>query len=143
MEQQEKYSKMDLEIIYYKYLNECADFLANYEMFETERGTYKYFTKEQFIDKLNTNDLFYKKWYSMLQQTPVEWLMDKLKFIDRNTYNTIYEDYFSQAKELEKKQIMKTAIQCHFEGVRQSMKTIEEYIAYGEQYYNETYKNKE
>jgi hypothetical protein len=40
---------------------------------------------------------------------------------------------------MEKEQITKTARQCHFEGVRQSAKTSEEYIAYGEQYYTQTY----
>jgi hypothetical protein len=46
-----------------------------------------------------------------------------------------------ECKEIEKEQIMKTARQCHFEGVRQSAKNSEEYLQYGEQYYNETYDN--
>lgn len=43
---------------------------------------------------------------------------------------------------MEKQNIIKTAINCHFEGVRQSAKTSEDYLKYGEQYYNETFKNK-
>ena len=51
----------------------------------------------------------------------------------------ILDKLCEQAKQMEKEQIMKAARQCHFEGVRQSAKTSEEYIAYAEQYYNETY----
>jgi hypothetical protein len=71
------------------------------------------------------------------KQTAVEWLEDKLPTIFKEI--TINKQLLEQAKEMEKEQITKTARQCHFEGVRQSAKTSEEYIAYGEQYYNETY----
>jgi hypothetical protein len=49
-------------------------------------------------------------------------------------------DLFEQAKEMEKEQIMRTARQCYFEGVRKRTKTTEELIEYAEQYYNETFK---
>lgn len=41
--------------------------------------------------------------------------------------------------QLEKEQIMKAARQCHFEGLRQTGKNSEEYLKYGNDYYNETY----
>jgi len=71
------------------------------------------------------------------KQTAVEWLENQLKLRanDWIEVNLAIE----QAKEMEKEQIMKTARQCHFEGVRQSAKTSQEYIDYSEQYYNETY----
>jgi hypothetical protein len=73
----------------------------------------------------------------MSKQTAVEWLFEQLweEPQDKFTWYALLK----QAKEMEKEQITKTARQCHFEGVRQSAKTSEEYIAYGEQYYNETY----
>lgn len=42
-------------------------------------------------------------------------------------------------KAIEKEQIMKTAIKCHFEGVRQPAKTSQGYIDYAEQWYEQTY----
>jgi hypothetical protein len=73
----------------------------------------------------------------MSKQTAVKWLFEQLweEPKDKFTWYVLLK----QAKEMEKEQITKTARQCHFEGVRQSAKTSEEYIAYGEQYYNETY----
>ena len=65
-------------------------------------------------------------------QTAVDWLVEEL-----GLYH--YRFLVKQAKQMEKEQIMKAARQCHFEGVRQSAKTSEEYIAYAEQYYNELY----
>ena len=76
--------------------------------------------------------------------TAVEWFAKQvlrsrqLGFISNEKFNELLE----QAKEMEKQNIIKTAINCHFEGVRQSAKTSEEYIEYGEQYYNEKFKNK-
>ena len=52
-----------------------------------------------------------------------------------------FERWFEQAKEMEKEQIMRTARQCYFEGVRKRAKTTEELIEYAEQYYNETFKS--
>jgi hypothetical protein len=69
------------------------------------------------------------------KQTAVEWLALYIKGIT----NLNCDEVIEQAKEMEKEQIMKTARQCHFEGVRQSAKTSQEYIDYSEQYYNETY----
>lgn len=79
----------------------------------------------------------------MKQQTAVEWLIDN--WIKFNDIDIELDDFanlrplLEQAKQMEKEQIMKAARQCHFEGVRQSAKTSEEYIEYAEQYYNETY----
>ena len=84
------------------------------------------------------------------QQTAVEWLVEQLVELDKQLDGRRKNDdatvlklnptkLFEQAKEMEKEQIMKTARQCHFEGVRQSAKTSQEYIDYAEQYYNETF----
>jgi NCAIR mutase (PurE)-related protein len=75
-------------------------------------------------------------------QTPVEWLQEQYnqcpKYEER-----IYEQDWEQAKEMEKEQIMRTARQCYFEGVRKRAKTTEELIEYAEQYYNETFKQEQ
>jgi len=72
-------------------------------------------------------------------KTALEWLEDTL-YPYLNKEDKEYTDVlFNKAKEMEKEQIMKTARQCHFEGVRQSAKTSQEYIDYAEQYYNETF----
>jgi hypothetical protein len=34
------------------------------------------------------------------KETPVRWLVDKLKFIDKNSYNELY-DHFNQALQME------------------------------------------
>ena len=62
--------------------------------------------------------------------TAVEWLYERLeRMIPRTAlYNMDKEDYFKQAKEMEKKQII-DAKDCWFEDERD-----------GEQYYSETYK---
>jgi hypothetical protein len=73
----------------------------------------------------------------MSKQTAVKWLFEQLWEEPKDKFT--WYALLKQAKEMEKEQITKTARQCHFEGVRQSAKTSEEYIAYGEQYYNETY----
>jgi hypothetical protein len=68
----------------------------------------------------------------MAQLTSLEWLMDKLKFIDKNAYNELYE-YYEQAKEMQKEQI----VNAHLDG--QSLVSCKD--EYGEKYYNETYNN--
>jgi proline dehydrogenase len=45
----------------------------------------------------------------------------------------------SKYLEKEKEQITRAARVCNFEGMRQGAKTSEEFIKYGEQYYNQTY----
>lgn len=67
-------------------------------------------------------------------KTAVEWLADQLK-----QQGFLYDLDIEAAKQMEKEQIMRTARLCHFEGVRQSAKTSEEYIKYGQEYYNQTY----
>jgi hypothetical protein len=71
----------------------------------------------------------------MAQQTSVEWLFETMA----KTPMTDWYNVLEQAKEMHKQEITKTAIKCHFEGVRQSAKNSKEYIHYGEQYYNETF----
>ena len=47
---------------YKNYKSSNPDILANDEMLKTERGTYKFFTQEEFINKIKTDDEFAKKW---------------------------------------------------------------------------------
>ena len=47
---------------YKNYKSSNPDILANDEMLKTERGTYKFFTQEEFINKIKTDDEFSKKW---------------------------------------------------------------------------------
>jgi hypothetical protein len=86
----------------------------------------------------------------MLRQTAVKWYTEQLRRLafDSNHHFGLgdirltqgqIDELYEQAIAMEKEQIMKTARQCHFEGVRQSAKNSEEYLQYGEQYYNETY----
>jgi hypothetical protein len=85
-----------------------------------------------------------------MTQTAVEWLAERYNTVtwlrnrdevSEGMADEMRKDYLEQAKQMEKEQIMKTARQCHFEGVRQSAKNSEEYLQYGEEYYNETYGN--
>jgi hypothetical protein len=85
-----------------------------------------------------------KKPKQMSKQTAVEWLIKQLTTVDYNCINKTFlqndnsleghnmRKLFHQAKEMEKEQI----IEAH--GAKQYHKTVN-----GEQYYNETYKNKE
>ena len=47
---------------YKNYKSTNPDYLTDDEMFETEKGTYKFFTQEEFINKIKTDDEFAKKW---------------------------------------------------------------------------------
>ena len=47
---------------YKNYKSTNPDILANDEMLKTENGTYKFFTEEEFINKIKTDDEFAKKW---------------------------------------------------------------------------------
>jgi thymidylate synthase len=47
---------------YKNYKSTNPDILANDEMLKTEKGTYKFFTQEEFINKIKTDDEFAKKW---------------------------------------------------------------------------------
>ncbi len=75
----------------------------------------------------------------MSKVTAVEWLVQEIEKQYPQIDISWKENLINQAKAMEKEQIIKAAILSHFEGARQSAKTSEEYIKYGEQYYNETY----
>ena len=47
---------------YKRYKSINPDYLANDEMFKTEKGSYKFLTQEEFINKIKTDDEFAKKW---------------------------------------------------------------------------------
>ena len=74
-----------------------------------------------------------------MKQTAVEWLEIEIRELEatRNERSLslhldLYNEYFKQAKEMEKEQIMRTAWHCHIEGVEQGSKTSQEYIQYAE-----------
>jgi hypothetical protein len=67
------------------------------------------------------------------KQTAVEWLMDKLKFINKEAYAELYNESLEQAKQIEKEQITES----HLQGLYSDIKMRGERQA--EQYYNETY----
>jgi hypothetical protein len=64
--------------------------------------------------------------------TAVEWLYEQIKFIDKDTYNQLYEQY-QQALEMEKQQICKAFDEGWIYGDGYIDKPAKEY-------YNETYK---
>jgi hypothetical protein len=74
------------------------------------------------------------------KQTAAEWL---IKQVNSTSWSGLFiwhkEEIFEQALKMEKDQIMKAARQCHFEGLRQTGKNSEEYLKYGNDYYNQTY----
>ena len=76
-------------------------------------------------------------------KTAVEWLQSEIDNKDMGEIPMWIYELIEQAKEMEKEQIMRTARQCYFEGVRKRAKTTEELIEYAEQYYNETFKQQE
>jgi thymidylate synthase len=47
---------------YKRYKSTNPDYLTDDEMFKTERGTYKFFTQEEFINKIKTDNEFARKW---------------------------------------------------------------------------------
>ena len=69
----------------------------------------------------------------MKKQTAVDFLMDKLKFIDKNAYNELYNDGYDQAKAMEKEQI----VDAHLTGLIHPLEI--EASKQAEQYYNKTY----
>jgi hypothetical protein len=69
-----------------------------------------------------------------MKQTAVEWLQDTwLNYPDLCSYDKIQE-WFKQAKEMEKGQIMKTWYDC-------KLSIIERNPIDAEQYYNQTFKS--
>jgi hypothetical protein len=61
-----------------------------------------------------------------------------IKLDDNDKINQL-SDLYHESLAMEKEQIMKAARQCHFEGLRQTGKNSEEYLKYGNDYYNETF----
>jgi len=82
-----------------------------------------------------------------MKQTAVEWLEEELGrrqgiidsepegIIKQTMYSNLYLDLFEQAKEMEKQQIIDAYNQGCIDTLKEGMKR-------GEQYYNETFKNK-
>lgn len=75
-------------------------------------------------------------------KTAVKWLKERYDECPRYE-ERIHDEDWEKALEMEKENIMRTARQCYFEGVRKRAKTTEELIEYAEQYYNETFKQQE
>ena len=79
----------------------------------------------------------------MKKQTAIEQLMGWIQFTNKTAYNIMQESgYFEQAKALEKEQIIRFAISCHQNILRDRNapeNLISENLLLFEQYYNETY----
>ena len=80
-----------------------------------------------------------------MKQTAIQELIDWAVSLQYNQQQCtdwiVIKNKAESLLEMEKQQIMDAAIVSHFEGVRQSAKTSKEYLEYGEQYYNETFKS--
>jgi hypothetical protein len=68
-------------------------------------------------------------------KTAVEWLIEQLPTIDK--YDPYYQNLFTQAKEMEKEQIMDAFVECWKSNVPDGI----ECKLDAEQYYNETFKS--
>ena len=72
----------------------------------------------------------------MNEQTAIEWLMDEIKAIDKETYATlINEGKFDKAKSINKEQITDAWVDGRKDGYQHVHKI------QGEEYYNEKYNN--
>jgi hypothetical protein len=71
----------------------------------------------------------------MAKQTAVEYLMEQLKFINKEAYADLYDESFSRAKAMEKEQIIDAYVGYNDDefGLLINIKDM------AEQYYNETY----
>lgn len=65
------------------------------------------------------------------KQTAVEWLVDQVKFIDKEVYAELYNQLLEQAKQMEKEQISRAYQEGLIDGMNHSPKD----------YYNKTYRN--
>jgi hypothetical protein len=74
-------------------------------------------------------------------KTTVEWLQDTwLNYPDLCSYDKIQE-WFKQAKEMEKEQIMDAWDDGYDKGMRDRIEKISNPVGNAEQYYNETFKS--
>ena len=80
---------------YKNYKNTNPDYLANDEMFKTEKGTYKFFTQEEFINKIKTDDEFAKKWGELGKIYGFQWRNWNGKSEDE-----LYDDYLKKISNL-------------------------------------------
>jgi len=90
-----------------------------------------------------------------MRQTAVEWLVNELyeKF-EMKGDGILFDEFLKQAKEMEKQQIIDAGNSCAIKQVihnrkvdLMSLEELEDYaqkdvIKFGEEYYNETFKNK-
>jgi len=71
-------------------------------------------------------------------KTAVEWLEKELNYIEENKYTSYIDLKIKQAKEMEKEQMKRACIRTEYED-KAWQKLMEKQF---EQYYNETFKNK-
>jgi hypothetical protein len=64
-----------------------------------------------------------------MKQTAVEWLVEQIENKNGKEFNSYFQEFIEQAKEMEKEQIIDACKQCSY--------SYEE----AEQYYNETFKS--
>ena len=75
-------------------------------------------------------------------KTAVEWLLENLISEPHSEKDFKYNsECWEKALEMEKEQIMKTAIQSYNNCILLLDKSGDEYIEYAKQYYNETFKS--
>lgn len=74
---------------------------------------------------------------SCLEEQTTE--LGKIQHKARLAQARYFLNYATESLPIERKQIETTAIKCHFEGVRQSAKTSDEYIKYGSDYFTSTF----
>ena len=69
------------------------------------------------------------------QQTAVDFLMEKLKFINKEAYGELFNDWYDEGNLMHKEQIINAA-----NAIDKYPAARPDRMTFGEEYYNETYK---
>ncbi len=134
---------------YKNYKSTNPDVLADDEMLKTENGTYKFFTEEEFINKIKTDSQFAKKWGNFnynetvntkremktITETGLSFAFGELiKLIPKGNESKMLS-ILLKAVEIEKKQILDAWNDGRFDS--------EKHFDDAEQYYNVIYNTNE